>query len=259
MKYLHLRFRQLAATFFGISGCTFAPMHAARAADEPPPAMVEVQAHFVRTTHKGITAALTAAGGAQAPALLDAQQLEKALASLRSDGAQFISSPRGITTSGHRASVEAIREMRYPTEWNLSPKTPGAAVPVAFETRNVGVTLEFESVANAGSIDITVDARVVSFLGFLDYSQQPPLKPGNPAALDQLPQAPLKEGGMWQPIFVQEKNTTRLKLKSGASALISLGGLPPAISAFHQQQGIAAHAEQMHTYVFIGCRTVGTE
>ncbi|HEX8310563.1 MAG TPA: hypothetical protein VF614_04540 [Chthoniobacteraceae bacterium] len=259
MKHLHRPLRLLAPTLLAIGGCIFAPPHAAQAADEPPSVMIEVQAHFVRTTHKGITAALTAAGGAQAPALLDAQQLEKALASLRSGGAQFISSPRGITTSGHRASVEAIREMRYPTEWNQSPKTPGVAVPVAFETRNVGVTFAFEPVAQAGNIDITMDARVVSFLGFLDYSQQPPLKPGNPAALDQLPQAPLKEGGTWQPIFVEEKNTTHLKLKSGASALISLGGLPPAISVFHQQQGIPADAEQMHTYLFIGCRTVGME
>jgi hypothetical protein len=90
------------------------------------------------TTPTGIKAALTAARGAQAPALLDAPQLEQALTHLKNNGAQFISSPRGITLSGTRAAVEAVREMRYPTGWQQSPKTPGAVVPVTFETRNVG-------------------------------------------------------------------------------------------------------------------------
>jgi hypothetical protein len=122
-----------------------------------------------------------------------------------------------------------------------------------------GVILQFEVVALGKRIEITTDARVVSFLGFLDYSQQPPLKPGDPGALDQLPQAPLKEGAVWQPVFAEEKNQTMLELPSGASALISLGGLPPAIAAFHQQQGIPTDAERLHTYMFISCRTLGTE
>jgi hypothetical protein len=256
MKYLHPR--QLAA--FLVISCIFPPAHNARAADELPASMVEVEAHFIRTTSKGITAALAAAGGAQAPALLDAAQLERALASLRANGAQFLSSPRGITLDRQRAAVEAVRELRYPTEWDRSVKTPGSVVPVAFETRNVGVMLEFEPVTGAGDkISISLVAQVVSFFGFIDYSQQPPLKPGDPAALDQLPRAALKGGAVWQPVFAEEKNTTTLVMKSGAAALISLGGLPPAIATIHQQPRVATTADPLQTYVFISCRKLAAE
>jgi hypothetical protein len=53
----------------------------------------------------------------------------------------------GLTTkSGQRAIIESIDEVRYPTEFTPPETAKGLATPIAWETRNVGDTLELEPV-----------------------------------------------------------------------------------------------------------------
>ena len=69
--------------------------------------------------------------------------------------------------SGQRSSLESMSEFRYPTEFTLpgppAPTAPAGSIapvtPTAFETRNVGFTLEIE--ATIGENDPIVDVRLV--------------------------------------------------------------------------------------------------
>jgi hypothetical protein len=52
-----------------------------------------------------------------------------------------ISVPAITVRHGERATVETIREYRYPTEFS---NENGLAIPTAFETRNIGTTVEVQ-------------------------------------------------------------------------------------------------------------------
>lgn len=68
--------------------------------------------------------------------------------------------------SGQRSKVESIREVRYAMEFS-EPSEDGFATPVAFETRNVGTTVEVDPVMSpAGSVlDLNLTAEFSSFWG----------------------------------------------------------------------------------------------
>jgi len=93
--------------------------------------------------------------------------------------AKLIGWPILTTRSGQRAVIEAVKEIRYATEYNpptvsVNPNTPADAaikvtptvdvvtfegVPSAFETRNTGVTLEVEPVLEEDGK--TIDMNIV--------------------------------------------------------------------------------------------------
>ena len=159
--------------------------------------------------------------------------------------ATLIATPSMSTQSGNRAVVESITEFRYPTEFQApqipqqmgnsgggviepAPKktvttkttttsvtvetkttTPAtSATPTAFETRNLGITLECEPVYDK-------EFDTISFQ----------LAPQT-TALQQMIKYPTENGGVVeQPIFYQEKVTTNLTIKNGGTAF--LGTLEP--------------------------------
>ena len=92
--------------------------------------------------------------------------------------ATLVGWPEVVTKSGQRAVTEDIQEVRYPTEFDgpqpakipgsetqaQKPAPPqsargGAPVPTAFETRNIGATLEVEPVV--GPDGKTIDVNIV--------------------------------------------------------------------------------------------------
>jgi general secretion pathway protein D len=92
----------------------------------------------------------------------------------------LVSSPKVTTKSGQRATIEIIREFRYPSEYDLPQvtATTGAQFnpvvptsPTSFETKNVGITLEVEPTVGPDnfSIDLILAPRVVEFDGFINY------------------------------------------------------------------------------------------
>jgi general secretion pathway protein D len=95
-------------------------------------------------------------------------------------GVDLVSAPKVTTKSGQRATIQIIREFRYPTEYDLPQvtQTPGSVYtpatptsPTSFETKPVGITLEVEPTVGPDgyTIDLILSPRVVEFDGFINY------------------------------------------------------------------------------------------
>jgi len=98
----------------------------------------------------------------------------------QSKGVDLVSAPKVTTKSGQRATIQIVREFRYPTEYDLpqvsasqgsiyTPVVP--TTPTSFETKPVGITLEVEPTVGPDGyqIDLTLSPRVVEFDGFINY------------------------------------------------------------------------------------------
>lgn len=98
----------------------------------------------------------------------------------QSKGVDLVSAPKVTTKSGQRATIEIIREFRYPSEYDLpqitasagsilTPATPTS--PTAFEMKPTGITLEVEPTVGPDgyTIDLVLAPRVVEFDGFINY------------------------------------------------------------------------------------------
>jgi len=92
----------------------------------------------------------------------------------------LVSAPHVTTQSGKSATVEVVREFRFPSDYSLprvmaqrgsSYQPPIPTTPTAFERRDVGVTLEVEPTVDESKTYITMRLapRVVEFDGFLNY------------------------------------------------------------------------------------------
>jgi len=103
------------------------------------------------------------------------------------------------TRSGQRAVVESGDEVRYPVEFTGPAQPKGTLVVTAFETRNVGDTLEVEPVVqpDGRTCEINLVPQRVSLVGFRQ----------EPDAPDML-KAP-------QPIFDTQKITTAVTTTDG--------------------------------------------
>jgi general secretion pathway protein D len=177
--------------------------------------------------------------GAQYSVLIQAMNQKK--------GIDLLSAPRVTTKSGQRATIEVIREFRYPTEFQppqipttvgggnssgglgstsiaIIPITP--TTPTGFETRNTGVTLEVEpQVGPDGyTIDLNLVPQVVEFEGFINYGS--PINTINPGVFSGITGAStitLTENTINQPIFSTRKVTTSVTVWDGQTVV--LGGL----------------------------------
>jgi hypothetical protein len=102
------------------------------------------------------------------------------------------------TKSGNRAVTESIDEVRYPTEFEPGAAKGAPAVASAFETRNVGDTLEFELVIgpDGHTCDLSLVPARVSLAGFRELAAAP----GDPAVA--------------RPRFTSQRLTTNTTLES---------------------------------------------
>ena len=83
-------------------------------------------------------------------------------------GVDLLSTPRVTTRSKQHATIEMVREFRYPTEWVKGTK-PEAWKPTAFEAKNIGITLGVDATFNEdGTIDLNLAPEVTNFVGFRD-------------------------------------------------------------------------------------------
>lgn len=138
-------------------------------------------------------------------------------------GIDVLSAPKVTTKSGSSATVEIVREFRYPevyeppqvpqsTGSGAQPVTP--ATPTSFSMKPVGVTLEVEP--TVGSDNYTIDLRllpsVTEFEGFINY--------GSPIfSKGQL----LTENVINYPVFSERKVETSVSVYDGQT--VALGGL----------------------------------
>jgi general secretion pathway protein D len=170
-------------------------------------------------------------------------------------GIDLMSAPTVTTKSANPATVNVIREFKYPTEFT-PPQIPQTVstdsgsngggflssgftttpvitptTPSAFETKNLGVTLDVTPTVGPDgyTIDLDLKPEVVDFDGFINY--------GNPilgvassnalglgsAVLGAPQSVQISENVINQPIFSSRKITTSVTIWDGMT--IALGGL----------------------------------
>jgi len=161
-------------------------------------------------------------------------------------GVDLMSAPKVTTKSGRKALVRVVREFPYPTEFNppeVPPPTTGGSsggssviagvittsgvvtptTPTAFETRNIGVTLEVEPIIGPDgyTIDLNLSPEVVEFEGFINYGS-PIIGPTFSAATG-IGTFEVTPNVINQPIFSTRKVTTSVSVWDGQT--VALGGL----------------------------------
>ncbi|MEX1044540.1 MAG: Amuc_1098 family type IV pilus outer membrane protein [Chthoniobacterales bacterium] len=138
-------------------------------------------------------------------------------------GIDVLSAPKVTTKSGSAATIEIVREFRYPAEYEppqvpqttgfgVQPVTP--ATPTTFTMKPVGVRLEVEP--TVGSDNYTIDLRllpeVTEFEGFINY--------GTPIFNQGIEVTP---NVINYPVFSQRKVETSVSVYDGQT--VALGGL----------------------------------
>jgi general secretion pathway protein D len=150
-------------------------------------------------------------------------------------GVDIMAQPATVTRSGQSSKIEIIREFIYPTEYEPPqipqsmglgtgggfPITPSS--PTAFETRNVGITLEVLPVVDANKrfVDITLNPSLSDFDGFVNYGS--PINSIVTSALGGSQTVELTRNTILMPIFSVQRLATQLSVADGAT--IVLGGL----------------------------------
>jgi general secretion pathway protein D len=138
-------------------------------------------------------------------------------------GIDVLSAPKVTTKSGSSATVEVIREFRYPAEYEPPqvPQTTGSgtqpitpATPTTFTMKPVGVRLEVEPTVGADNytIDLRLLPEVTEFEGFINYGS-PILNRG----------VVVTENIINYPVFSERKVETSVSIYDGQT--VALGGL----------------------------------
>ncbi len=204
----------------------------------------------------GIDALLTGISSGAAPGIFGVSgiftnpQFQVVIRALnQKKGVDLMSAPKVTTKSGRKAIVRVAREFPYPTEFSPpeppppTSSTSGTSVapppgtfvsqgvvtpstPTAFETRNLGVTLEVEPIIGPDgyTIDLNLSPEVVEFDGFINYGSPilgPILRPL--PAPGVIASTVLTPNVINQPIFSTRKVTTSVSIWDGQT--VALGGL----------------------------------
>jgi len=151
----------------------------------------------------------------------------------RMKGVDIMARPSVVTRSGQASSIEVIREIIYPSEYE-PPEIPQSAdsgvsntpvtpsTPSSFQTREVGITLDVLPVADANKrfVDVTLNPSFVEFDGFVNFGS-PILQPVQGQLGVQTSQ--LSKNAILLPIFSVQRLATQLTVADGAT--IAIGGL----------------------------------
>jgi len=148
-------------------------------------------------------------------------------------GVDLVSAPKVTTKSGVRATIQIVREFRYPTEFDLpqvtqtagtvyTPATP--TTPTGFETKPVGITLEVEPTVGPDgyTIDLILSPRVVEFDGFINYGNAI-FTVGTVSGFAVSQNLLMTDNVINQPVFSTREVTTEVTVYDGQT--IMLGGL----------------------------------
>ena len=141
----------------------------ALAAEAATPIQVRVQVEFIELSHEALTKLLFPATPQSADATPLRKQLQEMVAK---NDAKVLDTQMLVVRSGQKATTESIHEFIYPTEYE-PPSLPGtftsgsgkdkslpsSCMPTAFETRNLGSTLEIEP--TVGEDHKIIDLRLV--------------------------------------------------------------------------------------------------
>lgn len=152
-------------------------------------------------------------------------------------GVDLVSAPKVTTKSGQRATIEIVREFRYPSDYSLPQVAPSTGstrftpvtptTPTSFEMKPTGITLEVEPTVGPDgyTIELVLAPRVIEFDGFINY--------GSPinANIQYLELGVLfgertitvTDNVINQPVFSTREVTTQLSVYDGQTVV--MGGL----------------------------------
>jgi general secretion pathway protein D len=195
-------------------------------------------------TANAVDGLLFATPAGPAPALLSVAgiftnpQFQVVLRALNQQkGVDLVSAPKVTTKSGQRATIQIVREFRYPTEYDLPQvtQTPGSiftpatpTTPTSFETKPVGITLEVEPTVGPDgyTIDLILSPRVVEFDGFINYGSPISTVVNSVAAVGGLSVSAnflVTANVINKPVFSTREVTTEVTVYDGQTVVI--GGL----------------------------------
>ena len=178
------------------------------------PFLIEVQVDFIQFKMEDVEK-LARAGELSAPSLL---------ALWRKGEAKLLYTPRVITQSGCEATVKAVTEYIYPTDFEVtipvstnaprSTVVSGVVEPSGFETREVGVILSYlpEVSPDGNMINVTLTPETVGSPTWKDFGSTHERAEGGK---DDLP--------MEQPFFHTHTFSTMVSVANGATVLIAGG------------------------------------
>lgn len=162
-------------------------------------------------------------------------------------GVDLMSQPSVTTRSGQAASIKLIDEFIYPTEYeppelpnnsssitvtiengqitgatanNTTPQIVIPATPTAFETRDLGVSLEVLPVADANRryVDVTLNPVITDLDGFVNYGS--PINSVTQGVLGPVTTL-LTENAILMPVFNVSKANTNLVVADGSTIVIA--------------------------------------
>lgn len=149
-------------------------------------------------------------------------------------GMDMMSTPTLTSRSGQKSTVEAMRELIYPTEFappqidENKPVTP--ASPTHFDMRQVGIRLGLESsLIDSKRIEITATPEFTRFDGFINYGR--PIVAKTKDADGKPVEVELSENKIMQPIFNTTKCSASAVIGSGETLLIGGLGLREKVSS----------------------------
>lgn len=152
------------------------------------PRQIRIQVEFIDVSHEKLTE-LTLGNKTSAN---DAELRETVGEMVKKGEAKIIETMMCVTRSGQKASTESVREFIYPTEYEpaeipnkvvtekdgerseaLAPELATGPTPTAFETRNLGSTLEIEPTVGVDNriIDLRFAPEIVYHVGNETWSE----------------------------------------------------------------------------------------
>jgi beta-lactamase regulating signal transducer with metallopeptidase domain len=220
------------------------PAPSASASAKPKGPQILIEAMFVERPSnalKEIAQALPAAVNSDSPridSVFEDSQFQMVVRALhKMKGVDVLNAPRETCVSGQKAVIEMVQEFRYPTEYKVEKDGSGRVTPTAFETRNVGVTLEvLPTIGARGRIDMVLTPSVVEFLGFVNYGAgRPPRQSLKGDALAELMKNSFtRRPIIAQPVFDTRRISTSASIRSGQTLIVggigSINGADVSIS-----------------------------
>ena len=150
-------------------------------------------------------------------------------------GVDIMAQPAVVTRSNQSSSIAIVREFIYPTEYE-PPEVPNSvgtstdggfpvtpATPTAFETKDVGMTLEVLPVVDANKqyITVTLNPVFTDFDGFVNYGS--PINASVTGLLGQTETVEVTRNAILMPIFSKQAVSTTVDVADGGT--VALGGL----------------------------------
>ncbi len=191
-------------------------------------------------------------------------------------GSDLLSAPRVTTRSGQNAQIQVVKEIIYPTEFEVTQPTvqsqgdlvtPPTVTPGSFEKRDVGVILNVTPTVGPDgyTIDLVMVPEVAELVDWIQYGSEITLETGT--VLNR--QERTFQFNIPQPVFTSRKVNTSIVIWDGQTVV--MGGLIredmvtikdkipflgdiPLLGRLFRTEG--QHSQKMNLLIFVTARLV---